>query len=187
MDPQFEWNAIPGAAKYEIEVNTSTDFAAGSKVCCTDPTIGTSLSPTKLLANNTDLPGAQDGYHWRVRAIDLDGNAGEWTRGQTFKKVFDHVPPTVPGLRITTTWHHVPSGGATSAPIVDWEPVPGASSYEVRVVPWTREAATGSTASVGGSQSRHLRNGVDTACVQRVLAGAVRRSRERSTSWSPTR
>jgi hypothetical protein len=27
-------------------------------------------------------------------------------------------------------------GGLTSAPIVDWEAVPGASSYEVRVVPW---------------------------------------------------
>jgi hypothetical protein len=137
VDPQFDWNPIPGAARYEVEVNTSTDFAAGSKVCCTDPTTGTSLSPTKLLGNNTDLPNAQDGYHWRVRAIDLDGNAGVWTRGPTFKKVFRDVVPTVPGLRVTdNTGTTLAPGGLTSAPIVDWEAVAGASSYEVQVVPW---------------------------------------------------
>jgi len=137
VDPQFEWDPIPGAARYEVEVNTSEDFAAGSKVCCADPTTGTSLSPTQLLANNTDLPAGQDGYHWRVRGLDLDGNAGRWNEGQSFRKAFDDLVPTVPSLRVRDNLgNNLALGSTTDSPIVDWDPVPGASSYEVQVVPW---------------------------------------------------
>jgi hypothetical protein len=137
VDPQFSWDPVPGAAKYEVEVNSSADFAAGSKICCSDPTTGSSLSPTKLLANNTDLPGAEEGYHWRVRALDTDGNAGVWNVGQVFRKAFDDVVPSVPSVAIRDNLgNNVAPGGTTSAPILDWDPVPGASSYEVRVVPW---------------------------------------------------
>ena len=137
VDPQFEWDAIAGAAKYDVEVNTSQDFAAGSKVCCSDPTTGTSLSPTQLLANNTDLPAGQDGYHWRVRGIDLDGNAGQWNVGPSFRKAFDDVAPTVPALRMRDNLGtNLAPGAPTGSPVVDWDPVPGASSYEIQVVPW---------------------------------------------------
>lgn len=144
VDPQFEWDPIPGAARYEIEVSTSEDFAAGSKVCCQDPTTGTSLSPTQLLANNTDLPEGQDGYHWRVRAIDSDGNAGEWNRGGSFRKAFDDLVPTVPALRLRDNLGtNLTMGSTTASPIVDWDPVPGASSYEVHVVPWVEGIVPG--------------------------------------------
>ena len=137
VDPQFEWDPIPGAARYQVEVNTSEDFAAGSRVCCDDPTTGTSLSPTRVLANNTDLPAGQGGYHWRVRAIDLDGNAGQWNAGPSFRKAFDDVAPTIPGLRVrNTAGTNVALGATTDSPILDWDPVPGASSYDVQVVPW---------------------------------------------------
>jgi hypothetical protein len=138
VDPQFVWDPVPGAARYEVEINSSQDWALGSKVCCADPTIGTSLSPTKLFPNNTDLPAGQEGYHWRVRAIDIDGNAGIWNVGQAFRKAFDDVVPTVPSLRVRDNHGSDLAGGSvTSSPIVDWDPVPGASSYEVRVVPWS--------------------------------------------------
>jgi hypothetical protein len=137
VDPQFEWDPIPGAARYEVEVSTSQDFAAGSKVCCSDPTTGTSLSPTQLLGNNTDLPAGQNGYHWRIRGIDLDGNAGRWNPGQSFRKAFDDVIPTVPSLRVRDNLgNDLDLGEVTDSPVVDWDPVPGASSYEVHVVPW---------------------------------------------------
>src|SRR5919198_280404 len=48
FDPKFSWNPVPGAVRYEVEVNPSVDFAAGSKVCCAGTTIATSLSPTKV-------------------------------------------------------------------------------------------------------------------------------------------
>jgi len=35
FDLRFSCNPIPGAARYEVEINSSVDFAPGSKVCCT--------------------------------------------------------------------------------------------------------------------------------------------------------
>jgi hypothetical protein len=138
LDPQFSWTAVPGAARYEVEVNPSHDWTPASKVCCDDPTIGTSLSPTSLLANNT--------YYWRLRAIDAQGDVGVWNEGPSFQKDFDpvgpQVPSTVPNLRIRDNGTD-PAGSypvSTSNPILQWDPVPGASSYEVQLLAWTGSA-----------------------------------------------
>src|SRR4051794_25229049 len=90
FDPQFSWNPVPGAARYEVEVNAGQDFAPNSKWCCDDTIVGTSLSPKRVLANN-------NGYYLRVRAFDVDGNAGSWNYyngGGTFGKAFDNITPT---------------------------------------------------------------------------------------------
>jgi hypothetical protein len=95
FDPKFSWNPVPGAARYEVEVNSSIDFAPGSKACCSGTTIATSLTPTQVLKNGT--------YYWRVRAIDPDGNAGSWNIGPVFTKTFDNVPPvTAPSIKNCT-------------------------------------------------------------------------------------
>lgn len=154
FDPQFSWDPVPGASAYSVEVNVSEDFAVGSKVCCADTVTGTSLSPRKVLANNR--------YHWRVRAIDADKNPGAWNVGGSFDKAFDAVSPTVPGLHLRDNVSDpaVDLGGAPvptlNTPILVWDPVPGASSYEVQLTPyesgcnWTskgrREFVTASTA-----------------------------------------
>jgi hypothetical protein len=125
VDPQFDWDPVPGAAKYDVEVNSSEDFAPGSKVCCNDPTTGLSLAPKTPFPNNT--------YYWRVRARDVDGNAGEWNRGPDFVKFF---VPGAPNLRLRdNVSDSLPAGSPTSSPVIAWDPVPGASSYEVNVVP----------------------------------------------------
>ena len=140
FDPQFSWDAVPGAAQYQVEVSPSGDFAVGSRVCCDDAVIGTSLSPRKLLPNNN--------YYWRVRAIDVDGNAGVWSVGPTFHKGFDDVVPTIPNLRVRdNVADRQPATGVsglptTDAPVIAWDPVAGASSYEVNVAPWDRTFAT---------------------------------------------
>jgi len=139
FDPKFSWNPVPGAARYEVEVNPSVDFAAGSKVCCAGTTIATSLSPTKVFKDDT--------YHWRVRALDPDGNAGVWNVGQTFQKTFDNVPPvTDPSIKNLHMRDNVDDPGTdldsgtpgyqTNVPIVTWTPVPGAASYQVDVAPY---------------------------------------------------
>ena len=134
MDPQFSWDPVPGAARYEVEINPSADFAVGSRVCCNEPVIGTSHSPLRLLPNNT--------YFWRVRAIDLDGNAGVWNEGPTFKKDFDDVDPSIEGLRVRdNVADSTPATNAlglpeTSAPVISWSPVHGAASYELTFAPW---------------------------------------------------
>ena len=139
FDPQFSWDPVPGAARYEVEVNPSADFAPGSKVCCDGTTIATSLAPTKLFKDNT--------FYWRVRAIDPDGNAGVWSNGPSFNKTFDKVPPVdAPSVKNLHLRDNVDDPGVdqnsgsagyqTQVPVVTWDPVPGASSYEVDVTPY---------------------------------------------------
>ncbi|HZB35658.1 MAG TPA: isoprenylcysteine carboxylmethyltransferase family protein [Gaiellaceae bacterium] len=138
FDPQFSWDPIPGAARYEVEVNPSQDFAPGSKVCCVGTTIGTVFSPTAVLKDNR--------YYWRVRGYDVDGNPGVWNDGPVFDKRFDKVPPvadtSIKNVRMRDNLADpgVDADPATPAyetnvPLIRWDPVPGASSYQVEVTP----------------------------------------------------
>ncbi|HEX2110139.1 MAG TPA: hypothetical protein VHF67_01185 [Gaiellaceae bacterium] len=135
-DHRFSWAPVPGAAGYELEVNSSSDFAPGSRVCCpVNPitgrtTIGTSYSPTLVLPNNNT-------YYWRVRALDASGNAGVWNQGPQFLKSFDNVLPSVQNLRMLDNPFPDEANFETTTPIVAWDPVPGASAYEVEVVPYS--------------------------------------------------
>ena len=139
FDPLFSWDPIAGAAKYELEINPSVDFAPGSKVCCTNPVIGASYAPTLLFKDNT--------YYWRVRALDTSGNPGVWNQGPTFTKTFDKVPPTpgpsIKNLRMRdhladpgTDADPLTAGYQTRVPALRWDPVPGAASYEAEVTPY---------------------------------------------------
>jgi hypothetical protein len=138
FDPQLAWDPIPGAASYDVEVSSDRDFAPGSTVCCSDRTIGTSISPTKVLANNTGSSGDAELW-WRVRAVDAAGNAQDWNYGPAFDELY---PATIDGLRVVRDNPGdaaAGSGGAvpdTAVPLLTWNQVPGASSYEVRVVPY---------------------------------------------------
>ena len=148
FDPRFSWNPVPGAARYEVEINSSVDFAPGSKVCCTGSTIATSLSPTQVLKDNV--------YFWRLRALDPDGNAGVWNYGGSFTKTFDKVAPAGPvtgtSIKNVRTRDNLADPGTdldtgtagyqTEVPVVRWDPVPGAASYEVQVATWTGSACS---------------------------------------------
>jgi hypothetical protein len=133
-DHEFSWNPVPGAAGYELEVNTSVDFAPGSKVPLAsipvDPitkltTIATRFTPKVALQNNNH-------YYWRVRAIDPSKNAGVWNVGPQFSKGFDNVLPSIKNLQMLD--NPTPNETfETDTPIVTWSPVPGASSYLVEV------------------------------------------------------
>jgi hypothetical protein len=132
FDPLLSWTPVPGAARYEIDVNFSQDFNSSSRVCCSSTTVATGYSPSKILANNT--------YYWRVRPINVQNSEGVWTSGATFTKTFDNVPPVVgtsiTGLHMrdeTGDGGPKPSGWATSVPILVWNPVPGASAYDLDV------------------------------------------------------
>lgn len=125
-DPMFSWNPVPGAARYEVEVNSAEGFPAGSKWCCIGTTTGTSLAPLQTLGNNR--------YYWRVRAVDARGDAGVWNYGQSFTKAFDPSQPSVRNLTMRDAQGATQSEALpTSTPIVTWDPVPGASRYEVQL------------------------------------------------------
>ncbi|MBD0349487.1 MAG: hypothetical protein ICV59_10075, partial [Thermoleophilia bacterium] len=113
---------------------------AGSKVCCGGTSIGTTLSPTVVLKDNT--------YYWRMRALDGDGNAGIWNLGPAYTKTFDKVPPvTAPSVKNLRMRDHLTDPGTdvapgtagyqTRVPILAWDAVPGAASYQVDVAPFS--------------------------------------------------
>jgi hypothetical protein len=134
-DPQFTWAPVTGAKGYEVEVNSTDYWAPGSKVCCDNisfsvemTTYGVGYSPPVVLANNT--------YYWRVRAKDANGNAGPWTAGPQFSKGYGNNP-TISNLRLVDlSLDTLPAGSTVDAPVVLWDPAPGASSYRVVVTPF---------------------------------------------------
>ena len=56
--PALSWNAVPGAAGYEVQI---ADSEAGLASAQAVEAGGTSYTPTTALTNNTT-------HHWRVRA-----------------------------------------------------------------------------------------------------------------------
>jgi hypothetical protein len=133
FDPRFSWPLLPGAAEYRVEVNSDDEFDLGSKVLDLT-TVGSSLAPRELLPNNT--------YYWRVRAVDAHDHEGVWNYGGTFQKSF--ADETVMGrTSVTNLSMFYPDaapgtpGHQTTTPIVVWDPVPGASGYDVEVGNWT--------------------------------------------------
>jgi hypothetical protein len=132
FDPLLSWTPVRGAAKYELDVNFSQDFNGSSRVCCSTTTVATGFSPTNPLPNNT--------YYWRVRPINAQGDKGIWTEGTSFTQFFDTnpplSPPTVTGLHMRDEFSDTgpkPTGWPTAVPILVWNPVAGASLYDLNV------------------------------------------------------
>jgi hypothetical protein len=149
VDPHFSWDPVPGAASYEIEINSDELFAPGSRFL-DDTTVATEYSPVKVLLNNN--------YYWRVRAIDGGGHFGQWNYWNSnayFTKSFDAPgvgQSSIQNLRMadyrgdpgTDLAGDLSDGYQTDSPIVTWDPVVGASAYEVEVRWWDGVACTDS-------------------------------------------
>lgn len=132
FDPLLSWTPVPGAAKYELDVNFSQDFNSSSQVYSAT-TVATGFSPVEPLPNNT--------YYWRVRPINAQGADGVWTQGSSFTQFFDTAPPL--NANLTVTGVHMrdelgdtgskPPDWPTAVPILVWNPVAGASLYDLDV------------------------------------------------------
>ena len=130
-DPLFSWAPIPGAASYQIEINLTSGFAPGSKVLAAN-TGATSFAPLKSLPNNT--------YYWRVRGVDPQGQAGPWNQGPSFDKTYDLTTvPGPPNLRVLDSQLNAPpvlpgdTDPTVNEPVLEWDTVPGARSYQVSI------------------------------------------------------
>ena len=157
-DPLFQWPAIPGAAGYEMEINTTSGFATGSSLYSAKTT-STSFAPSATLPNNT--------YYWRVRGLDSQGQAGPWNNGPTFEKTYDQTAvPGPPNLIVRdSTLTPVAPGDSTMQPVVTWSTVPGARHYDLHMdcspSGATSNASTANTAwtpfaSTGNAGKPHL-------------------------------
>lgn len=151
FDPLFTWDPVPGAVKYEVEVFSASgerDYSEASKVCCSDEPVMNALAPKLVFKDNS--------YYWRVRAIDAAGHTGVWNDGPDFTKTFGI--PSIQNLRMRDHLSDpgtdvVPEldGYQTEVPIVAWDPVPGASSYAVEVVPYENESCNWTAPAFAGA------------------------------------
>ena len=107
--PTLKWNAVSGAAKYEVyrsysENGTYTKYST---------TTGTSYTNTGYIENGNT-------YYYKVRALDAKGTAGAWSSivSVTYKQTLP--APTVTG-----------GNDSQGRPTLTWKAVSGAAKYEV--------------------------------------------------------
>ena len=107
--PTLKWNAVTGAAKYEVyrARSQSGDYIKYSTVT------GTSYTNTSYIENGNT-------YYYKVRALDANGTAGAWSSvvSVTYKQTLP--APTVTG-----------GNDAQGRPTLKWNAVTGAAKYEV--------------------------------------------------------
>ena len=126
LDPLFTWSPVFGASNYEMEVSTSQDFAASSRVLDIQTT-ATSYSPTSLLQDNE--------YFWRVRPFDSPATRGRRrsvrrsrrrsTTCRRCRRAVDHRRAHARHVR-----HRL---DPSVTPVIEWDPVMGASSYQLEI------------------------------------------------------
>ena len=107
--PTLKWNAVSGAAKYEVyrARSRSGDYIKYSTVT------GTSYTNTSYIENGNT-------YYYKVRALDANGTAGAWSSivSVTYKQTL--AAPTVTG-----------GNDSQGRPTLKWKAVSGAAKYEV--------------------------------------------------------
>ena len=107
--PTLKWNAVTGAAKYEVYRARSKngDYIKYSTVT------GTAYTNTSYIENGNT-------YYYKVRALDANGTAGAWSSivSVTYKQTLS--APTVTG-----------GNDAQGRPTLTWKAVTGAAKYEV--------------------------------------------------------
>ena len=107
--PTLKWNAVSGAAKYEVYRARSKN---GEYIKYSTVT-GTSYTNTSYIENGNT-------YYYKVRALDANGTAGAWSSivAVTYKQTLS--APTVTG-----------GNDAQGRPTLTWKAVTGAAKYEV--------------------------------------------------------
>jgi len=107
--PTLKWNAVTGAAKYEVYRARSKD---GDYIKYSTVT-GTSYTNTSYIESGNT-------YYYKVRALDANGTAGAWSSvvSVTYKQTLS--APTVTG-----------GNDAQGRPTLKWKAVTGAAKYEV--------------------------------------------------------
>ena len=107
--PTLKWNAVTGAAKYEVyrALSKDGDYIKYSTVT------GTSYTNTSYIENGNT-------YYYKVRALDANGTAGAWSSvvSVTYKQILP--APTVTG-----------GNDNQGRPMLTWNAVTGAAKYEV--------------------------------------------------------
>ena len=107
--PTLKWNAVSGAAKYEVYRARSKD---GDYIKYSTVT-GTSYTNTGYIENGNT-------YYYKVRALDANGTAGAWSSVVSVTYTQTLSAPAVTG-----------GNDSQGRPTLKWNAVSGAAKYEV--------------------------------------------------------
>ncbi|CAM3620347.1 Ig-like domain-containing protein [Nocardioides zeicaulis] len=123
-DVVFDWEPVPGAITYDLQVATDSTF--NNFAFKADNLYGSRYSPATTLYN--------DQFWWRVRAVDLAGQPTAWSTARfSFQRKWPQYAqaqwPT--GLLSTPDASVAPSDGDKM--FFQWSPVKHASRYELAV------------------------------------------------------
>lgn len=113
--PTFSWDAAADAVRFEVQVASDPGF---QQRVVDEGTVNTSYVPRAALPAGT--------LYWRVRSVDSSGVATDYASST-------YVQAALPGPGLTS-----PADAAAIAPPegsvkLTWDPVPGASQYEVQI------------------------------------------------------
>ena len=104
--PTLSWNAVRGAANYEVRM---ADSPAGLGSASSISVTGSSYTPTSALTN-------EQTHYWQVRAVDVDGQNGAWSAAHSLVVNIGIVNGLSPADGSTTT---------DTTPTLSWTGVPG--------------------------------------------------------------
>jgi hypothetical protein len=120
-DVVLDWEPVPGARSYDVQISDGPTFDPASTTTASGVQ-STRFSPYTTLAN--------DQFWWRVRAIDLNGQATTWAQtNYGFNRVYEHQSQAV----YPTGSYSEPASVITDRPYYEWTPVPQASDYQLIV------------------------------------------------------
>ncbi|MET0637984.1 MAG: CotH kinase family protein [Chitinophagaceae bacterium] len=114
----FNWNTVPGATRYRIEISESQTFT--STFLAQGDLTTTSLEVSNLLPGKT--------YYWRVRGSNTTGD-GAWSTVWSFVTA---TPPVAPAAPVLIN----PADAATEIPVtttLSWNASADALQYEIEV------------------------------------------------------
>lgn len=115
-DVVLDWQPVPGARAYDIEV--ARDGGFNNRAHYATNIRGTRYSPATTLEN--------DQFWWRVRAVDAAGQTSAWRETRySFRRSWLEQPVPV----------HPLGAAAPERQFYEWTPVPHASYYELLVSP----------------------------------------------------
>ncbi len=130
--PGLSWNAVDGAARYEIQI---ADSPEGLPNAAAVPVTGTNYTPGTVLTNNTT-------HYWRVRAVDGENQKGDWSEVSSLSVNWGAVSGLRPSDEISTT---------DTTPDFSWNPVTGADSYEIQIADSPEGLPNAAAVSVTGT------------------------------------
>lgn len=149
-DVVFDWEPVPGAVTYDLQVATDSTF--NNFAYKAENLYGSRFSPPTTLFN--------DQFWWRVRAVDLAGQPTEWAATTfSFKRQWLDTPQAVypTGSTAVADASVVPADGNDL--FYQWTPVQHATSYELVISSNVNFSGTTCFVQVAGTTYSPRQNG----------------------------